>query len=221
MLNPRLEILPQAQQNLWPELAQTPPDFTLYGGTAIALRLGHRFSVDFDFFSTQPFVPAALKEAVPYLDGSIIRQSAANTLTVSVERGGPVQLSYFGGLRIGQVEAAETVAGPRFAVSSLLDLAGMKVAVVTQRAEVKDYLDIHALLTEGRFDLATMLAAAAIIYGDEFNPLIALKAISYHDDPALADLSPGIRSDLLAAVRATRADTLPRLTAVRQREPRR
>lgn len=221
MLNPRLEILPQAQQNLWPELAQTPSDFTLYGGTAIALRLGHRFSVDFDFFSLQPFVPAALKEAVPYLQGGITRQSAANTLTVSVERGGPVQLSYFGGLRIGQVEAAETVAGPAFAVSSLLDLAGMKAAVVTQRAEVKDYLDIHALLIEGGFDLATMLAAATVIYGDEFNPLIALKAISYHDDPALTGLLPGIRRDLLAAVRATKANALPTLTAIRQREARR
>lgn len=220
MLNPRLEILPQAQQTLWPELAQTPPDFTLYGGTAIALRLGHRFSVDFDFFSTRPFVPAALQESVPYLSGGTIRQSAANTLTVTVERGGPVQLSYFGGLRIGQVAAAETVAGPAFPVSSLLDLAGMKVAVVTQRAEAKDYLDIHALLTEGHIDLATMLAAAVVIYADEFNPLIALKAISYHDDPALTGLSPGLRRDLLAAIRATNAGSLPKLTAIRQREAR-
>lgn len=221
MLNPRLEILPQAQQNLWPELARTPPDFTLYGGTAIALRLGHRFSIDFDFFSSQPFIPAVLKEAVPYLEGGVTRQSAANTLTVSVERGEPVQISYFGGLRIGQVEAAETVQGPAFAVSSLLDLAGMKVAVVTQRAEVKDYLDIHALLTQGRLDLATMLAAAIVIYGDEFNPLIALKAISYHDDPALTGLSPGLRRDLLVAVKATKTDALPRLAAIRQREARR
>jgi len=34
-----------------------------------------------------------------------------------------------------------------------------------------------------------MLAAAAIIYGTEFSPLLSLKALAYHDDPALAELS--------------------------------
>jgi hypothetical protein len=48
--SPHLEILPSAQRTLWPELAETPADFTLYDGTAIALRLAHRQSADFDFF---------------------------------------------------------------------------------------------------------------------------------------------------------------------------
>lgn len=217
MFRPRLETLPAPQQRLWPELAATPPDFTLYGGTAIALRLGHRFSVDFDFFSTVPFVPAELNEELPYLKGGILQQSAANTLTVSVDRGGPVQLSFFGKLRIGQVEPEEQVEGPAFSVASLTDLSGMKVAVVTQRAEVKDYLDLHALLTVARIDLSTMLAAALVIYAATFNPIIALKAISYHDDPALTDLPTGIRKDLVKAVRAVDLHALPRLTAVRER----
>lgn len=217
MFRPRLDILPAPQQRLWPELAATPPAFTLYGGTAIALRLGHRFSVDFDFFSTAPFVPSALNDALPYLQGGILQQSAANTLTVSVDRGGPVQVSFFGRLRIGQVAPAEIVEGPAFPVASLIDLAGMKVAVITQRAEVKDYLDLHALLTMARIDLPTMLAAAGLIYAEAFNPLIALKAVSYHDDPALLDLSIGVRKDLLAAVRAVNVHALPRLAAVRER----
>jgi hypothetical protein len=49
---PRLDILPDAQRRLWPELARTPDNFTLYGGTAIALRLGHRQSADFYFGSS-------------------------------------------------------------------------------------------------------------------------------------------------------------------------
>lgn len=217
MFRPRLDILPEPQQRLWPELAATPAVFTLYGETAIALRLGHRFSVDFDFFSTVPFAPAELNEALPYLKGSILRQSAANTLTVSVDRGGPVQLSFFGKLHIGQVEATDIVEGPGVQVASLIDLSGMKAAVVTQRAEVKDYLDLHALLTVARIDLPTMLAAATVIYAEAFNPLIALKAISYHDDPALAGLPTGIRKDLLKAVRAVDVQALPRLAAVRER----
>ncbi len=48
-LAPRLDVLSAAQRALWPELAGLPRGFVLYGGTALALRLGHRVSVDFDF----------------------------------------------------------------------------------------------------------------------------------------------------------------------------
>ena len=84
VFSPRLDILPDAQRRLWPELAQTPEDFTLYGGTAIALRLGHRQSVDFDFFAlTSSFEPGSLLGKLPYLKNAIVRQSAANTLSVT------------------------------------------------------------------------------------------------------------------------------------------
>ncbi len=49
--NPRLDILPLSQRRLWDELGELPEEFVLYGGTAIALHLGHRQSVDFDFFT--------------------------------------------------------------------------------------------------------------------------------------------------------------------------
>jgi hypothetical protein len=70
---PCLEILPFAQQALWPHLREvTRLGFVLYGGTAIALRLGHRQSVDFDFFTERPFDHANLVmqrlEAKDYLD---------------------------------------------------------------------------------------------------------------------------------------------------------
>jgi Nucleotidyl transferase AbiEii toxin, Type IV TA system len=80
---PRLDILPAAQRRLWSELADTPDHFTLYGGTAIALRLGHRQSVDFDFFSPRIFQPRMLLETVPYLKDAIIRRSAANDLRLT------------------------------------------------------------------------------------------------------------------------------------------
>lgn len=65
IFTPNLGILPPSQLELWPELAATPPHFTMYGGTALALRLGHRTSVDFDFFSAQSFDPERLANAVP------------------------------------------------------------------------------------------------------------------------------------------------------------
>jgi hypothetical protein len=72
---PRLDVLPSAQARLWQELRATPEYFTLYGGTAIGLRLGHRQSVDFDFFSSTHFEPAALLADVAYLRGAQVRQA--------------------------------------------------------------------------------------------------------------------------------------------------
>jgi len=114
--------LPPAQQRLWPELADTPEEFTLYGGRAIALRLGHRPSADFDWFASAPFVPNDLTQRVPFLRGATVQRSAPNTLTVIVDRGGPVQVSFFGGLNLGQVASAEIAIGPNIKVESLIDL---------------------------------------------------------------------------------------------------
>jgi hypothetical protein len=95
----------------------------------------------------------------------------------------------------------------------------MKAAVVTQRAEIKDYLDIQALLTKGKLSLSEMLAAALVVYGEQFNPLISLKAVSYHEDPGLAGLPMTVRNQLSEAVRNTNPAELPKLTPIRQRTP--
>jgi hypothetical protein len=215
MLTPRLDILPSAQKQLWAELNATPEHFALYGGTALALRLGHRISVDFDFFSSQTFKPAELRNRTPYLKGGQTIQEEANTLTMSLDRKGPVLVSFFGLPSLGQIEPHEIVEGPEFKIASLLDLSGMKAAVVYQRAEPKDYLDIHALLTQAKIPLPMMLAAARAIYGEEFNPLISVKAISYHGDETLAALPESVRRDLITAVRQVDLNALPILTPIR------
>jgi hypothetical protein len=85
---PRLNVLPTAQRRLWDELDATPRHFVLYGGTAIALRLGHRHSEGFDFFSNQPFAPRELLRCIPFLKDSVVRQESPNTLTCRTEREG-------------------------------------------------------------------------------------------------------------------------------------
>jgi hypothetical protein len=90
------------------------------------------------------------------------------------------------------------------------------VAVVTQRAELKDYIDVHALLMKADIPLAEMLTAATIIDGTEFSPLLSLKALAYHDDPALARLSREVRQDLVTAVSAVDPHHLPQFTSVRE-----
>ena len=64
-MRPRLDILPDQQRDLWPKLAAVPPRFILYGGTAIALRLGHRISVDFDFYASLPLDLDGLIATIP------------------------------------------------------------------------------------------------------------------------------------------------------------
>ena len=206
---PHLNVLPAPQRALWPELGATPDAFTLYGGTALVLRLGHRTSIDFDFFSNASFDPDQLAPRVPYLRDAERIQVAPDTLTCRVDRGGPVLVSFFGGLGLGQVAAPEQVPDMPLHVASLLDIAGTKAAVVQKRAEARDYLDIDALLQQG-IDLPTMLAAGMVVYGRTFNPLITLKALSYFDD--VPTLPADVRARLGKAVEAVDATRLPTLT---------
>lgn len=126
-LKPDLSILPPPSLQLWPELDDTPETFTLYGGTALALRFGHRISVDFDFFSNQPFDPDELVSSVSYIKEAERIHVSPNTLTCRVERNGPVLFSFFGALGLGQAAPREKVEGRTFYVASLLDIANGNV----------------------------------------------------------------------------------------------
>jgi Nucleotidyl transferase AbiEii toxin, Type IV TA system len=210
---PRVDILPPAQQAVWKELSQIPQPFTLYGETAIALYLGHRVSVDFDFFGREEFRPLDLLASIPLLSGATVTQSEPNTLSVIVYRDqAPVKLSFFGLPRLMPLARPTICEDNGLKVASLIDLAGMKAAVVQQRAEAKDYIDIDALLTAGVVDLATSLGAARAIYGDHFSPASTLKALTYFGEPALATLSEAVRKRLASAVRSISAISIPKIS---------
>ena len=211
MLAPRLETLPPPQRQLWKELAEIPSGFVLYGGTALALRLGHRISEDFDFFANSAFQPDELEREIPFLAGAVRLQSSPNTLVSLVEREGRVKVSFFGGLSLGRVLDPEQ-AENRVWVASLLDLAATKVKVVQDRAEAKDYLDLSRLLEEG-VDLRQALGAARSVYGPSFNPLLSLKALTYFQDGDLAALPRELQVRLAKAVQGVEADLLPEVPA--------
>ena len=138
-----LEVLPPVQRAFWDSRIQAGfPGWVLYGGTALALRLGHRESVDFDFFSSQPIEPLVFKEENA-LHGEVL-QVGRNTLTLLHEG---VKLSFFGGLTLNVVSLPDLIGACR--VASLDDLAACKLAALVNRVELKDYLDIAALLQNG------------------------------------------------------------------------
>jgi hypothetical protein len=62
--SPHLEILPAPQRALWNELSGVSQEFVLYGGTALALHLAHRNSVDFDLFGSRALDLAGTKASV-------------------------------------------------------------------------------------------------------------------------------------------------------------
>ena len=208
IFEPIFDTLPQPQQNLWPELKQVPETFTLYGGTAIALQLGHRESVDFDFFGSEEFDPDTLLCSMACLKGADVTQRSKNTLSVRVNRGGDVALSFFGLPEIGQVIPPLKTQDQTIKVASLLDLAGMKASVVQKRAEWKDYVDLVALMDAG-ITLPMALSAGQTIYKKQFNPQITLKALSYFDD--VDGITPQIKRQLQEAVRAVDVYHLPSL----------
>lgn len=195
---PRLDILPSAQRRLWDELGETPSDFVLYGRTAVALRLGHRQSEDFDFFSSRRFAPTRLKKVIRYLSGAEITQSSANTLTCIVDRGGPVQVSFFGGLELNRVADPDRNARNKPWVASLLDMLAVKLGVLRERAQFKDYCDIDAMLKAG-MSLQEGLAAARAVHGSDFNPFIAVKALMTYSEGDLHRLDADVRIRLTKA----------------------
>ncbi len=209
---PCLDVLPPAQRRLWDELAEIPDHFVLYGGTAIALQLGHRQSVDFDFFGTKSFDPDDLLRSLKVLGGAEIMQREAGTLTCLVDRGGPVQLSFVAVPALRRIEPSRLAGEIALRVASLIDLAGTKASVIQKRAEARDYVDMGVLISHS-ISLPMALAAARAIYGAAFNPQITLKALAYYDDGDLATLPLALRHQLQDAVRAVELDALPTLEA--------
>jgi Nucleotidyl transferase AbiEii toxin, Type IV TA system len=213
---PRLDTLPKPQRRLWDDLVAVPEEFVLYGGTAIALHLGHRRSVDFDFFGNRAFDPESLAASVPLLKTATIVHREPNTLTVLVKRGGPVKLSFFGVPRLPHLAPPHIASGNGLRVAAMLDLAGTKASVVQRRAEAKDYIDIDAILLDGRIDLTTALAAARAIYGSRLNPQVTLKALSYFDDGGLRRLPRALKDRLAKAVGEVDLDQLPVITPLKR-----
>jgi hypothetical protein len=215
---PALHILPQSQRSLWPSLTPLAQlGFVLYGGTAIALRLGHRISVDFDFFSDQPLDRRKL-QTVPFVKNSKIIIEEPESLTFLVELSGTdsgsVKLSLFGGIQFGRVGEPGWSTDGVIRAASLLDLLGTKLKVILKRAEAKDYLDIARILESG-LPLARGLGAAQTLFGATFQSAECLKALSFFGAGDLATLGTAPRESLLSAATATRqVETVPLLARI-------
>jgi hypothetical protein len=151
------EVLPPEQRAVLQQLGRAADDcgFYLAGGTAVAIHLGHRQSVDLDWFTGQQ-IDNPMDLARELQGGGVELQVG------SVQRGtlhgdvGGVRVSF---LEFGYPLLKPPVPLPPFdcTVASLEDLAAMKLLAVAQRGTKKDFLDVHALGTSA-FPLGEMLA---------------------------------------------------------------
>jgi len=204
---PQLQILPPAQRAVWDSLrSMWQQGYVLYGGTAIALRLGHRQSIDFDFFTDRQLARAALVREAPLIASATVLQDQPDTLTVLVQpqpEQRPVKISFFSGLTFGRVADPEQTADGVLLVASIQDLFATKLKVMLQRIEPRDYVDIAALLRSGA-SLAHALASARTIFGSAFQPAEALKALVYFESQELATIEAEDRALLRGAASAVR-----------------
>jgi len=101
----------------------------LYGGTAVALHLGHRTSIDFDFFRAEPLDKKDIETSFPFMGNARTIQEDQNThVVVAAMPSGSVKVSFFGGISIGRINQPlrttdETLPGAAPEMAPLRELA--------------------------------------------------------------------------------------------------
>jgi hypothetical protein len=180
-LEPKFSILPAAQREIWTSLAAAAQlNFVLYGGTAIALHLGHRESLDFDFFRSESLDKDQVRAAFGFAHRTPILQDAPETLVVVDEMpAGSVKVSFFGGIGFGRVNDPLLTRDGTLLVASLDDLMATKLKAILDRAEAKDYRDIAAMISAG-VSLPAGLSAFKQMFDGE--PAQVLRALGYFGD---------------------------------------
>lgn len=169
-----LELLKKLQR--LPVLEQT----RLVGGTALALQLGHRKSIDLDFFGT-------IDCEVEYL-----RESIAGIASLTILKESPhIHIYIVDGIKVDIVNYKypwldDVVLEQGLRLASVSDIAAMKITAIIGRGTKKDFIDIAFLLHH--FSLEEILHFYAAKYNDS-SVFMAMKSLAYFDD-AEADPMP-------------------------------
>ncbi|GHT39680.1 hypothetical protein AGMMS49965_06380 [Bacteroidia bacterium] len=170
------EILSDTQKELLPLIAQFKRSFYLVGGTAIALQMGHRQSIDFDLFTLSKINRTRIKHTVsqmPY-KSQILFEDVDQVHFIVNE----VKLTFFNYLYPVEHPMVfdKTVSMP-----GLLSLAAMKAFALGRRTKWKDYVDLYFLLRDF-FTLKEISDEAEKIFGDEFSEKLFRGQLAFHKD---------------------------------------
>lgn len=174
------EALTDSGRALFPALATFSDDFYLAGGTALALQLGHRISVDFDLFSPEPIKKTLLAR----VEKDFAHASLTPMVATSRELTVPVS-----GVTCSFVHYPFRVQNPfslkmPLRILSAEELLATKAYTIGRRGSLKDYVDLWVGIDARVATLADVVALADKKYADAFNDRLFLEQLLYLDDVA-------------------------------------
>ncbi|MBK7377431.1 MAG: nucleotidyl transferase AbiEii/AbiGii toxin family protein [Ignavibacteriales bacterium] len=171
------EILTENQLKLLSLLKDFSNDYILVGGTAIALYLGHRYSIDFDLFTSKVIKRKSIKN---YLikNGHSLNQlikEEADQIHFMVN---DVKITFFQyPFSINETVDFESI----IKIPTLINLAAMKAFALGGRGKWKDYVDIYFLLKD-HFSLDDIIKRAEGLFGNVFNDKLFREQLTYFED---------------------------------------
>lgn len=154
------------------------PEFYLGGGTALALQMGHRISVDFDLFSQKDIPSDFLDKIKKLFENSkiIIFINHSEQLSVKVD-----------GTRIDFVKynfpfIFEPIKFQGVNILQIPEIAAMKAYTIGRRATFKDYVDLYFILKEKHITIEEITKIAKKKYKDEFDSRLFLEQLIFFED---------------------------------------
>lgn len=164
---------------LFPRLAEFGK-FYLVGGTALALQIGHRRSVDFDLFFSEPLSSILLRQVKRVFSGLdvVVTYRAFEQLNIIVN-GVKITFFYFEYPVIDKLIRYKGIS-----LLSVREIAAMKAFAIGRRLSYKDYIDWYFLLKEGYVRIDEVLKLANKKFGNDFNDRLFLgQIVSLSDIP--------------------------------------
>lgn len=180
-----LEALTTKGKELFPKLAVFE-GFYLAGGTALALQIGHRISVDFDLFTEEKIKKTLLKKAeeVFYPAHLEIIVNNSGELTLFADGVKITFLAYPFSVALPLLESGENITR----LLSVKEIAATKAYTVGRRGELKDYVDLFFILKDKHATLAEVFELAEKKYGEAFDTRLFLEQLLYLEDVEDANL---------------------------------
>lgn len=170
------EILTAEQRELLPLVKSFSKEFGLVGGTAIAILLGHRRSIDFDLFSHNDFDNWKIRRKIlQFREIDAVLRDEDGQYTVVIHK---VRFTFFRyPFRISFSKDFDKA----IRMPDLLTLAAMKAYALGRRAKWKDYVDIYFII-KGHYDIQRLIKKSRQIFGSEFNEKLFRAQLSYFED---------------------------------------
>jgi hypothetical protein len=175
------DVLDPARLNLLEKLACTPPVGRSYlaGKTALALLMGHRESVDFDWFTPEPFDPGILSRRMERFGSVTVAETAPGTFTGWID---DVRITWLCYPNPDLEPFEETPEVPGLRIASLKDIGIMKWTALANRGSIKDFIDLFVLDRQG-LTLKDLFPLLEKKYPDaRINTYHMVKSLSWFDD---------------------------------------